>query len=241
MPELSIVVLNRLRDDPMSKVQSSLPPMENLELIYVTPIVTPIQTDRVNVVRVNSNTLRIEYPSTPGGIETDRILGAVHASGAHILFMDTHRQLLPYEITNMHTPLKNGASIVLRSKYPRDPEMSDTVALASTALNLILDRPELGAASLTRFPHGINRDVFHTVPREELWNPPRFLAKCVLNRLRVETFYREEDSGPIWNESTLNHILADHLEALREITDQKGPRAGYTDMQRRRNAKVGFA
>jgi hypothetical protein len=230
MRQLSIVIINRLSEDPMYGTISNILELDDAEFIYVVPT----DTRQITIIRLNSNIMRVEYPNDLQP-DIDRIIGAAKATGECIVFTETGYLFHPGEISNMIAMLRGGASMVLRSATPRGLETNIPADAAAGALNRMLNRPDLGAASLTRFPHALRRDVINSIGIEELRVPPKFFAKCILKGIPIETFSREVGPEPIYtNNNQLAKILGDHLEAIHEILNQKGNRGGFTDLNRQR-------
>ncbi len=230
MTEISIILLNRLANDPMNESLATLAPTENTEVIYVTPAAVR----SVLSTPISPTILRLDYPRNmlDHEREADRLIGTKYATGRCLLYSDTLNLFTPWEIPNITAMLTGTLCLALRLHRPNGREVDNTADLAALSLNAMLRHPHLAAASLLRFPHGILRDAFNVVDIDELRMPPKFFAKCILAGMRADTFYRADQSNdPVQDDDML---IQSHREAIHELLRQRGTRGGFTDFYRRR-------
>nr|WP_249435737.1 glycosyltransferase [Paenibacillus sp. Marseille-Q4541] len=177
----------------------------------------------------------------PLGHDVGRRRGAEEAKGRVLLFVDgdmviPSRQLQPF----VHAVL-SGVDIALNDyKGPVHRTPVHPVIEAKYALNIMLGRPDLQGASLTAVPNAISRLAYETIGPSVLEVPPLAQTIGVSKGLEVQAVHpipvghlnpsrRKSDTDPL-----TEIILSDHLVAIRWLTDERGPRAGYTDLYRDR-------
>lgn len=178
------------------------------------------------------------------GHDTGRAIGALHATGKYVLFLDADIHWTIAELKPFLSRLRRGADIALnRYPLPQNPRYHHPTAVAKRALNLALDRPDLQAASLTTVPHAIGRNVIEQIGAEHLAIPPVFYTLAALRGYRIVTATHcpvglrnpQQKQRPLkYNVQEL--ILGDHAEALHHLITHTGPRGFFPDSIRNRQA-----
>lgn len=164
--------------------------------------------------------------SEPLGHDVGRKIGAQMTTANHVLFLDadmviTAENLLPFVRT-----MEEGIGLVLNNIDPLLPPTSswDSVSVLKAWLNVSLSRPNLGTASMTAIPHGIQRDLLTPDIVESLSVPPlayvRLLTKgasvALANSVDVISANRRRAAhGHSQRSNQIEDlILGDHVEAM---------------------------
>ncbi|TJY43099.1 glycosyltransferase [Cohnella pontilimi] len=168
-----------------------------------------------------------------------RSLGAKHASGDILLFMDAD-VMIPSELLRQYVrKAEEGWDLVLNPYSGISPKHPANIA--KHLLNHMLGRPDLSGSSLITVPHALSRHALKVIGRIHLSVPPLAQAVAVANRLPVTTsgFFRPVKMNkrkPVSAENVKEIILGDHAEAVSYLVSQRGLRAGMTDFGRCREA-----
>lgn len=179
------------------------------------------------------------------GHDIGRAIGAREATGDVLLFLDadipfTFAQLIPFVIA-----CYEGVDIALNNVNPlyKKRSMLDSVSLAKRFLNHILEKDELGHASLTAVPHAMTRKALETIGAEHLAIPPKAQVIAAFAGLNIKAVHpvdvfamnkvRERNS----NNSNLveEMIIGDHVEAVQWVQAASGERGIYHDNIRQRH------
>ena len=164
--------------------------------------------------------------SDPLGHDVGRKIGAQMATARHVLFLDADMVISAENLLPFVRSLEEGAGLVLNNIDPLLPPTStwDSVSVLKAWLNVILRRPDLGTASMTAIPHGIQRDLLTPDILESLSVPPlayvRLLTKgtsvAMANSVDVISSNRRRAAhghSPRSNQIE-DLILGDHVEAM---------------------------
>lgn len=183
----------------------------------------------------------------PVGHDVGRALGAEAAAGDVLLFLDADLPVPALDLRPYVDAVEQGADLALNRLDPfiQPGARLHPVNSAKRFLNVVLDRRDLGVASLTAVPHALSRRAVATLGTAALAVPPLALARAVLAGLRVAAIHPVNVVGPNARRPGLNLgraslmeqlILGDHLEAIDWVLAQRErPRAGFTDLGRRRD------
>jgi len=175
------------------------------------------------------------------GHDGGRRVGATEACGDILLFTDADIVIPAEQLAPFVQAIVDGTDVALNDytgPIKRNPV--HPVIEAKHALNIILARPDLKGASLTAIPHAMSRKALEIIGVEALETPPLALARAVDAGLRVRAVHHVpvgkmnrlralKRSGPDPLEKI---VLNDHLAAIRWITDHRGPRGGFPDLNR---------
>lgn len=197
-------------------------------------------TDNTVAIAKRARCTVIEYVNSIGH-DTGRVIGASHATGDILLFLDADIVWQVGELRPFVQGIHNGADIVLNA-YPFATSRfyHHPTAVAKRALNIALNHCHLKASSLTAVPHAIRRSALETIGIDALAVPPVAMARAVEGGLKVER-------GPYINVRTRNRwrkpsafsysvrdmIIGDHMEAFQYLLQQRGSRGGLPDGGRR--------
>ncbi|MCG7385365.1 glycosyltransferase [Paenibacillus sp. ACRRY] len=175
------------------------------------------------------------------GHDAGRRMGAAAARGRILLFTDADIPIPAEQLAPYVQAILDGTDVALNDydgpvkRIPVHP-----VVEAKHVLNSILARPDLQGASMTAIPHALSRRALDVIGVPSLEVPPLALAKAVSSGLEVRAVHHvpvgkmnavrvKRRSGP---DPLSQVVLNDHLTAIRWITDELGPRGGYSDLQR---------
>lgn len=175
------------------------------------------------------------------GHDAGRRMGAAAARGRILLFTDADIPIPAEQLAPYVQAILDGTDVALNDydgPVKRNPV--HPVVEAKHVLNSILARPDLQGASMTAIPHALSRRALDVIGVPSLEVPPLALAKAVSSGLEVRAVHHvpvgkmnavrvKRRSGP---DPLSQVVLNDHLTAIRWITDERGPRGGYSDLQR---------
>lgn len=179
----------------------------------------------------------------PLGHDVGRSVGAMHATGDILLFIDGDMVISAARLLPFVTAVHNGVDVALNRYSGRVKTRNvHPVALAKHALNSVLGRGDLRGASMTAIPHAMSRSALNIIGAENLTVPPKAQAIAIVRQLRVEAVqlinvsalnpmrHRAGRSDPL-----RDLIVGDHLEAIRWVTEVTNERGHYTDLARNRS------
>lgn len=184
---------------------------------------------------------RVISYADPLGHDAGRTVGAREARGDILLFIDGDMIVPAAELMPFVQAVGSGTDIALNDyKGPVHRSPVHRVVLAKYTLNAMLGRRDLQGASMTAVPHAISRTALERLGADLLTVPPKAQAVAVLAGLRVEAVHPV--SVGKWNPARTRGpdplelmVLGDHLEAMAEILENRGPRGGFQDHGRQRN------
>jgi glycosyltransferase involved in cell wall biosynthesis len=183
----------------------------------------------------------LSFPE-PLGHDVGRRIGAEAASGQVMLFLDGDIVIPCVRLKPFIQAVCSGADVALNDYHgPVDRASVHPVVEAKHVLNILLNRADLGGASMTGIPHAISRKALDEIGLKSLEKPPLFQAMILTSGLRVETVRgiavgkmnvaRKKRNG---KDPLADVIIQDHLDAIAWLTSRLGARAGYTDLERKR-------
>ncbi|MCZ8519164.1 MULTISPECIES: glycosyltransferase family 2 protein [Paenibacillus] len=181
------------------------------------------------------------------GHDVGRSIGARHAAGDILLFLDADMVLTARQLRPFIRAVGSGTDVALNAYLgPLRRRHTHPVVLAKHALNLALGRPDLRGASLTTVPHALSRRALEAVGAEALAVPPKAQAMAVHHGLRVEPAalvpvgklnrLRGRRGAAEGQDEVGRLIVGDHLEAVAWLTEATDMRGGFTDLNRMRHA-----
>ncbi|MCZ8513584.1 glycosyltransferase family 2 protein [Paenibacillus filicis] len=191
--------------------------------------------------------VKVIHFKSPLGHDVGRSVGARHATGDILLFMDGDMVIPAHELQSFIRAVRRGVDVALNRYLGKVTESQvHPVVLAKHALNVVLGRPDLHGASMTTVPHAISRKALSIIGPEHLAVPPIAHAAAILEGLRVEAVhmvnvgqlnrFRVRKPGRLGTHQLRNLIIGDHVEAIHWLTQKTDDRARYTDLWRNRNA-----
>ncbi|MFH5182129.1 glycosyltransferase family 2 protein [Paenibacillus sp. TAB 01] len=179
----------------------------------------------------------------PLGHDVGRSIGARHAAGEILLFLDGDMVIPAAQLRPYLRAVERGVDVAL-NRYNGKLSRSTVhpVVLAKHALNTVLGRPDLKGASLTTIPHAMSRQAAQTIGFEQLAVPPKAQAIAIQHRLKVKAVHliqvgklnpvrrREKGADPLGN-----LIVGDHLEAINWYAKATNDRGLRSDLSRNRH------
>lgn len=176
------------------------------------------------------------------GHDTGRAIGAQHASGEFLLFLDGDIVWTRSDLRPFIAALREGADVALnRYPLPTDHTYHHPTSVAKRALNLALQHPEWTASSLTTVPHGMRKSALEQIGWKNLAIPPLAFTRAVLSGLTVKrpTYVNVGRRNRLRSRAARDYsvkdvILGDHVQALAYLLSQRGPRGGFPDGTRDR-------
>lgn len=179
----------------------------------------------------------------PLGHDVGRSVGARHANGDILLFLDGDMVIPAAKLLPFIRAVERGVDIALnRYRGPIRKHLVHPVVLAKHALNSAVGRFDLLGASMTTVPHALSKKAVSAIGTEHLAVPPKAQAMAIQKRLRVEAVHlvnvgslnpvrrRSKGGDPLGS-----LIVGDHLEAIRWYTQATNDRGLYPDLYRKRN------
>lgn len=179
----------------------------------------------------------------PLGHDVGRGVGALHASGDILLFIDGDIVIPAAQLRPFVHAVHKGVDVALnRYSGPVQTKQVHPVVLAKHALNSMLGRDDLRGASMTAIPHALSRRALHIIGADNLAVPPKAQTIALVKQLRVETIRNVDVStrnpkrrGGTGVDPLRDLIVGDHLEAIHWLTQATNTRAHHSDLARNRS------
>lgn len=165
------------------------------------------------------------------GTDCGRAIGAFHAKGDILLFVDADFVMSAAELYPFALAISRGYDVALNDRnYLLEMGIDDPVISSIYALNNALGQKALGASSMTTVPFAISRRVLQRVGPECLQCPPRALSACLShgfkpvlagrvylekrNRVRPDKHIAVSGLSP-----AASQIVGDHIEAMLNLNE----------------------
>lgn len=234
LPEVSVIIPS---SDESSTIQRTIQSVKKTELTLEVIVVCPGLTSRATR---HAHALGAKVVHSHALITYDeaRALGALHAKGETILFLEEKNSASPTLLNKIIDASKKGWDLVLTA-YSSSPTKRKQSAqrLAARLLNHISGKTELEAASLCFVPYALNKSALKKIGHQLLCTPPLALACAVEQGLSVTTVtplsarrrYAGKHSAM---KKQMQLILREHAEAICYLMQDKGQRAGLPDGER---------
>ena len=178
------------------------------------------------------------------GHDVGRALGSSEANKADVyLFTDADIVIKAVDLALFVQAVYNGVDLALNdfSHILGTDALFHPVNICKYFLNLALRHGKLGPSSLTAIPHAFSRNAIEIIGYDSLSCPPLALVKAALNNLNIQAIHfvdissvNKHTATSLEDDSLIELILGDHLEALDYLDSQLGNRAWFTDNVRRR-------
>jgi len=235
-PEVSVII-PASDDSPFLRrlIQTAGKLTPFTEVIVVCPGLTTLTPKKALGAGV-----KVVYTGAAITYDEGRAIGAAHARGDILLFLD-ERVVASHALLKKYvTAATNGPDIVI-TNFSADPPNRKQPAhrTAARLLNHLLGKPELGTGSMSFVPYAIKKSAMEQIGHHALCNPPLALAYAV--KLELSTTSILPVPALQWSTGTVPGmkkrtpaILQDHAEAIRFLTHEKGTRGGLPDGDRYR-------
>ncbi|SDD30068.1 Glycosyl transferase family 2 [Paenibacillus sp. UNCCL117] len=177
------------------------------------------------------------------GHDVGRSIGALHATGDVLLFVDGDTPIPAKELRPYIRAVERGTDVALnRYLGPVRGKRTHPVVLAKHVLNAALGRPELRGVSMTTVPHAISRKALEAIGAASLSVPPLAQTIAIHRGLKVSPVHlvnigrinrrRGRRINKLGVDQVGQLIVGDHLEALGWYLEQEGSRGRYKDETR---------
>ncbi|WP_206922618.1 glycosyltransferase family 2 protein [Alicyclobacillus suci] len=176
------------------------------------------------------------------GPDVGRAIGIGLARGDIVLVLDADMLIPLAQLEPFVRAVERGVDVALnRYPFPHTKQFHHQTAVAKHALNIFANRADLRAASLTAVPHALSRKAIETLGPMAFCVPPVAQARAMCTsglkvalagRVHVGKLNRVRSALHLKAYREL--ILGDCLEGMAVIIRERGIRAGFTDLGRRR-------
>lgn len=236
-PEVSVVI-------PISHDAKTLRRMlENVKRMFLFAeviVVCPAWT-RISVPQACSPWVHMISSDSFQTYDQARSLGAYHARGEVILFLDERVVVAPALLKKYVTAIQSGADIaVAESSPPRANKKLTARRNAYRLLNHLLGLVELGAGTMSQVPYACNQRALEIIGYEGVCTPPIGIARAVKNKLvivkvsPVPAIQWFRAPGATMKKGKWQ-VLHDHAKAIMSILHEIGRRGGLPDGERYRS------
>ncbi|GIP39124.1 hypothetical protein J31TS4_24040 [Paenibacillus sp. J31TS4] len=183
---------------------------------------------------------RVYHYEEPLGHDVGRSIGAEHAKGEILLFLDGDIVIPKEKLKPFIWAIQRGADVAL-NRYNGGVKRKKVhpVVLSKHAFNVMLGHPELKGASLTAIPHAISKKAVEIIGSSLLAVPPKAQAAAFLKGLKIRTpiFVDVGKPNPLKRgrrDPVKALIIGDHLEAIHWYIQQTDNRGEMADDKRMR-------
>jgi glycosyltransferase involved in cell wall biosynthesis len=234
---VSVIIPVQDEEQTFDKILTEVKKLNPYEII----VVANGSKDRTKeIARLHSCTI-ISFEE-PLGNDVGRAIGAKHATGDIILFLDgdiiiPYKQLLPFI-----NALKKGYDISLNnlSFLAYQKTIPHYTTVSKLAINNYLQQIKLSLNSILAVPHAIKREVIDKIGWKNLADPiltqaiavTKGLSICapaavdVINTNRIRPVHKEKDSSSVFPITT-SRIIGDHLRAISYLSKVYGKRGRF--------------
>ncbi|MCM3082094.1 glycosyltransferase [Brevibacillus invocatus] len=237
MNQIDVSVIIPARDDSRwlhAIIQEIRSMAQSAEVIVVCHQPSPVTMEQIQKYDAT-----LIYADKAITYDEGRGIGALHASGNVLLFLDD-QVVRPYkQLEKLLKHIEKGSDIVLSRDL--NPASSDQVLsrkMTYHLLNHIVRRQDLGSASLYEVPFAMTRKaVDHVDPMPFI--PAVILVESILQKLTVRAIpaiimeKRRTNAGQTMNSSS-QKVLDEHAQAMSLWMQQRGERNGLWDGDRYR-------
>jgi len=173
----------------------------------------------------------------PLGNDVGRAIGAGIAKGDILLFLDGDFTIEAKDLFPFAHAVTNGVDIALNdlNHYLHLRFPLNIVTAYKYAVNLALNRKDLGVSSLIAVPHAISRNALDHIQWSTLLSPVVTQVKGVLSGLKTASVHRvdvdkmnrirpDQHFAVKGIPPATERIIGDHVEAIHALFTWKGPR-----------------
>lgn len=238
--QLSVIIPVQNEEKTIAEVISQTRKIEPLEII----VVVNGSTDSTAEIAVSLGAKTMVFADALGN-DVGRSIGAKVARGDILLFLDGDFAISPTDLFPFCQAIVNGTDIALNDldyylnlRFPLH-----MVTACKYAVNLALDRRELGVGSMVAVPHSLSRKALQLIGWQALLSPTMAQVKGVLagltvrnvhkvevdlmNRIRPDQHFARQGYAP-----AVERIIGDHVEGISYLIEQRGARGGLYDGNR---------
>jgi len=241
---VSIIIPAQNEENTISQLIQEVKKLDPLEII----VVVNGTTDGTALVAKQSGCTVVEFPHSLGN-DVGRAVGAYHAKGDILLFLDGDIPVLSEQLEPFLTGVKNGYHIALNdlSWSARLPIRPHYTTVSKIVVNYML-RWNLNVNSLLAIPHAMSRVALEAIGWWNLADPIVAMAIAAEKKLSIGApgsvdVIRHNRVRPVHLGTSENspfpkatsRILGDHLAAIDYLIKTTDPRGGFTDGWRKRH------
>ncbi|WP_027417269.1 glycosyltransferase family 2 protein [Aneurinibacillus terranovensis] len=237
-PQLSVIIPAKNEFRTIHKVVSEAKKIaSNTEVIVVCNGTTD-QTDWL-AEKAGAKVISIKRPL---GHDVGRAIGARHARGSVLLFIDADFMIPAKVLRGYYLAIKQGYDIALNGYSGIQTENRiHSVSVAKQLINKLNGRPDLQGSSMTTVPHALSRKAAKMIGYDNLAVPPKAQVKALLQGLAVKRLptinvTRRNKKRNRRKNMMVELVLGDHAEAIKYLISEKGARGGFSDFNRKREA-----
>lgn len=186
----------------------------------------------------------VVHYQAPIGHDVGRAVGARLATSDILVFIDADFKIPAEQLVPFVAAVHRGMDVALNNITPHLKlfPLRDKVTRMKEYLNLILNRPDLQANSMTAVPHAISRRALEAIGYRQLMVPPKAQAAAIMKGLvigapgNVEVLKANRHKTQNVGERNMvsDLIVGDHLEALHLAMTERGERLSFPDRSRKR-------
>lgn len=239
---LSVIISARDEEETLLHVIKQAQHLKPAEIIIV---LNGCRDRSFQKARLCKEAIIVHCPESAGH-DVGRAIGAKLSRGGILLFLDGDMVIPASLLVSFLAAVDQGVDVALNNIDPLLPAFAqwDDVTRCKLFLNAVLDRSDLGAASMTAVPHALSRRAVETIGFPQLMVPPKAQAIAIMEKLKVakagtvdvirQNRQRKANTGDGNAMSRL--ISGDHAEALHEVLSREGSRllAGGNNAENRR-------
>ncbi|MEX2415465.1 MAG: glycosyltransferase [Paenibacillaceae bacterium] len=224
-------------------IPSILEQLHRLPLHEIIFVLNGSTDESFEIIRNQSWATIIHYHD-PLGHDVGRAIGAKLSESDILIFLDGDFPVYAEHLVPFIESVEQGMDIALNNITPYIGLFSDRdeVTTIKEFVNMSMERVELEANSLTAVPHAMSRHAAEVIGYTNLAVPPKAQVIAMNMGLKVSApihvdvisrnRIRQRNVGS--NNKISELIIGDHIEAIKQAMDWKGPRLTYPDHIRNR-------
>jgi hypothetical protein len=243
----SAVICASNEEESLSLVLNEL---ERLPLTNIIVILNGCHDNSYKVARSHKGTTIVHYHQRLGH-DVGRAIGAGIAKTDIVLFTDGDIVIPAEELAPFLYAVDGGVDVALNNITPYLPSFSyhDEVTRIKSFLNMVLQRQELHADSLTAVPHALSSRCIAGIGVSSLMVPPKAQALALAQGYQAASVHsvdvisrnRQNATNRGKHNVVADMIKGDHAEAMHELMLRYGdmlctPLQSRSDVAIRRNA-----
>lgn len=244
MNHTSVIIPVQNEEDTIGQVLEEVTKLQPKEIIIVLNGCTD-ETKKI----ANLYPCKIYEYSKPLGNDVGRAIGAFHATGDILLFIDGDIPIPCEALAVFIQSIKQGNDLALNNLIwsATLPIRPHTTTVIKQATNHLLKHSKLSVNSLLAIPHALSRNALQTIGWWNLADPVLAQAIAidkglliqspftvdVIHKNKVRPVHLKRSEHSPYPETT-NRIIGDHLEAIHYLANEKGIRGGLTEGKRNR-------
>lgn len=225
---LSVIISARDEEETLLRVLRQVSRLKPFEIIVV---LNGCQDRSFERARLCEKAVVVHCPE-PAGHDVGRALGAKLSRGDILLFLDGDMVIPASLLAPFPAAIERGIDVALNDIDPLLPIFTfwDEVTRCKLYLNSLLQRTDLGTASMTAVPHALSRRAVETIGCQHLMVPPKAQAAAIMAKLRVEKAAtvdvikknRQRKANTGEGNTMARLISGDHAEAFQEVLARRG-------------------